>query len=82
VDDPVVSNFPLVRRAGIGDEIDLRPLLAIGSVQDIIARIEQYKAAGASKFVLLPIAMGDRDVFDQTRRACEEILPVIEDRRT
>ena len=81
VDDPVVSNFPLVRRAGIGDEIDLRPLLAIGSVQDIIARIEQYKAAGASKFVLLPIAMGDRDVFDQTRRACEEILPVIEDRR-
>ncbi len=80
VHDPVVSSFPLVRRAGIGDEIDLRPLLAIGSAKDIIARIEEYKAAGASKFVLLPIAMGDRDVFDQTRRACEEILPAIEDR--
>ncbi len=80
-DDPVVGQFPLVRRAGIGDEIDLRPLLAIGSVADIIARIEAYKARGASKFVLLPIALGDRDVFDQTRRACEEILPAIEDRR-
>jgi hypothetical protein len=32
--------------------------------------------------VLLPIAMGDRDVFDQTRRACEEILPAIEDRKS
>ncbi|MGD9600749.1 MAG: LLM class flavin-dependent oxidoreductase [Gammaproteobacteria bacterium] len=81
LDDPEVSAFPLVRRAGIGDEIDLRPLLAVGTVQDVIARIEQYKAAGASKFVLLPIALGDRDMFDQTRRACEEILPAIEDRR-
>ena len=78
VDDPVVSQFPLVRRAGIGDEIDLRPLLAIGTVQQIIDRIEAYKAVGASKFVLLPIAMGDADVFDQTRRACEEILPAIQ----
>jgi len=78
MDDPVVSQFPLVRRAGIGDEIDLRPLLAIGNVQQIIDRIEAYKAVGASKFVLLPIAMGDADVFDQTRRACEEILPAIQ----
>lgn len=81
-DDPVVNSFPLVRRAGIGDEVDLRPLLAIGTVKDIVARIEEYKAAGASKFVLLPIAMGDKDVFDQTRRACEEILPAIEDHKS
>ena len=80
LDDPVIGQCPLVRRAGIGDEIDLRPLLAVGSVQDIIARMEEYKAAGASKFVLLPLALGDKDVFDQTRRACEEILPAIEDR--
>jgi probable F420-dependent oxidoreductase len=81
IDDPVIGQVPLVRRAGIGDEIDLRPLLAVGSVQDIIRRIEEYKAVGASKFVLLPLALGDKDVFDQTRRACEEILPMIEDRR-
>lgn len=80
LEDPVVAEFPLVRRAGIGDEIDLRPLLAVGSVAEVITRIETYKAAGASKFVLLPIALGDADMFDQTRRACEEILPVIEDR--
>jgi probable F420-dependent oxidoreductase len=82
LDDPVVAEFPLVRRAGIGDEIDLRPLLAVGSVADVIARIETYKAAGATKFVLLPIALGDADMFDQTRRACEEILPAIQDRPT
>lgn len=81
IDDPVIGQVPLVRRAGIGDEIDLRPLLAVGSVKDIIRRIEEYKAVGASKFVLLPLALGDKDVFDQTRRACEEILPMIEDRR-
>lgn len=79
LDDPVIGEFPLVRRAGIGDEIDLRPLLAVGTVQEIIAKIEAYKAVGASKFVLLPIALGDKDVFDQTRRACEEILPAIQD---
>jgi len=81
IDDPVIGQVPLVRRAGIGDEIDLRPLLAVGSVADIIRRIEEYKAVGASKFVLLPLALGDKDVFDQTRRACEEILPMIEDRK-
>lgn len=81
MDDTAVTQSPFVRRAGIGDEIDLRPLLAVGSVKDIIARIEAYKAQGASKFVLLPIASGDADVFDQTRRACEEILPAIEDRK-
>lgn len=80
LDDPVIGQCPLVRRAGIGDEIDLRPLLAVGSVKEIIARMEEYKAAGASKFVLLPLALGDADVFDQTRRACEEILPAIEDK--
>jgi len=33
------------------------PLLAVGTVQEIIAKIEAYKAGGASKFVLLPIAL-------------------------
>ncbi len=80
LDDPVIGQFPLVRRAGIGDEIDLRPLLAVGTSAQIVARIDAYKAAGASKFVLIPIALGDRDMFDQTERACQEIVPLIEDR--
>lgn len=80
LDDPVIAQFPLVRRAGLGDEIDLRPLLAVGTAGQIVERMEAYKAAGASKFVLIPIALGDRDIFDQTERACAEILPAIEDR--
>ncbi len=80
VDEPLVSDFPLVRRAGIGDNVDIRPLLCIGSTAEIIARIEQYKVAGASKFVLLPIAQGEADTFDQTRRICADVLPAIESR--
>lgn len=80
-DDSVIDRFPLVRRTGIGTEIDLRPLVAVGSAPEIVARIEAYKAQGASKFVLIPIALGEADVFDQTRRACEEIVPAVEDRR-
>lgn len=79
-DDEPVQRFPLVRNAGIGDEIDLKPLLCVGSVREIIERLEAYKAAGASKFVLIPIALGDADVFDQTRRMCEEVLPVVQGR--
>jgi probable F420-dependent oxidoreductase len=81
LDDPVVANFPLVKRTGTGEEgADLSAFLAVGSAKDIVARLEAYKAAGASKFVLLPIAMGDKDMFDQTERLCAEVVDAIEDR--
>lgn len=76
-EDPEVQNFPLLRRAGIGD-IDLKPLLCVGSVQEIIGRIKEYAEAGASKFVLLPIADGEDDVMKQTKYVVEEIIPAIE----
>ena len=77
-EDDAVQNFPLLRRAGIGDDIDLKPLLCVGSVQELIGRLKEYREAGASKFVLLPIADGEDDVFHQTQQVVEDVIPAIE----
>ena len=44
----------------------------------MIDRLRRYIDAGASKFVLFPIAAGEQDTVEQTRRIIEEVKPVIE----
>ena len=78
-DDGAVKNSPFLKRAGIGDEIDLNPLFCIGDTAKLVQRLRDYVAAGASKFVLFPVTEGDADTFDQTRRVIEEVKPLIED---
>jgi probable F420-dependent oxidoreductase len=58
---------------------DLEPkrYIAAGGASDILARIEEYKAAGASKFVLRPMGTDTDDVMRQTRRLAEEVLPAV-----
>ena len=56
---------------------DPRGYFAVGDAAAIRARIAEYEAAGASKFVLRPIAEGDNDVMAQTRRLVEEVLPAV-----
>lgn len=77
-DDEAVVNSPFVRRTGIGEDMDLNPLFCIGSEQDLVDRLREYVAVGASKFVLFPVASGERDVLDQTRRVVEAVKPAIE----
>jgi alkanesulfonate monooxygenase SsuD/methylene tetrahydromethanopterin reductase-like flavin-dependent oxidoreductase (luciferase family) len=76
--DDAVVNSPFVKRTGIGEKVDLDPLFCIGSSNDVIARLREYIDAGASKFVLFPIAAGERDAVEQTRRIIDEVKPVIE----
>ncbi len=75
-DDPVVQ-----ATAGVLSRFtkDLEPkrYLAVGGAADILARIEDYKAAGASKFVLRPMGTDAADVMRQTRRLAEEVLPAV-----
>ena len=78
-DDEAVKNSPFLKRAGIGDEIDLNPLFCIGDAAKLTQRLRDYVGAGASKFVLFPVTAGDADTFEQTRRAIEEVKPLIED---
>lgn len=68
-DDEVVAG---VARAGLA-----RDYLCVGGAADILARIREYQRAGVSKFVLIPLARGDADLFDQTQRLVEEVLPVV-----
>ncbi len=78
-DDDAVKNSPFLKRAGVGEEIDLNPLFCIGDTAKLVQRLRDYIAAGASKFVLFPVTAGDADTFDQTRRVIEEVKPLIED---
>ncbi|MEQ8664060.1 MAG: TIGR03619 family F420-dependent LLM class oxidoreductase [Gammaproteobacteria bacterium] len=77
-DDAAVVNSPFVKRTGIGETVDLDALFCIGDSADVVTRLRDYIAAGASKFVLFPIASGERDTVEQTRRIIEEVKPVIE----
>lgn len=79
-DDDAVKNSPFVKRTGIGEKIDLNPLFCIGNTDQMIERLKAYVDAGASKFVLFPIAAGEKDMTDQTRRVIEEVMPAIEGR--
>jgi hypothetical protein len=50
-------------------------MFAIGDAEIILHRLSDYIEAGASKFILRPIADGDTDMLAQTRRLVEEVLP-------
>ncbi|HNM76883.1 MAG TPA: LLM class flavin-dependent oxidoreductase [Tepidiformaceae bacterium] len=73
-DEPVVQRQASVF-ARIPDAPAPADYLAIGSAQDIAARIREYIAAGISKFVLRPLAEDDEGLIVQTRRLCEEVIP-------
>jgi probable F420-dependent oxidoreductase len=65
---------PLVQRFGRG--VNARKgYVAAGDAKDILRRIGEYRGAGVSKFVLIPIATGDDDLMDQARRLIDEVLP-------
>jgi probable F420-dependent oxidoreductase len=75
-DDPVVQT---TARALTRFSEDLEPkrYLAAGGAQEILTRIDDYRAAGVSKFVLRPMATDADDVLLQTRRLAEEVLPAV-----
>ena len=52
--------------------------IVAGDSAAIMQRIEEFVAAGASKFVLRPIGGDDDDILDQTRRLIEEVQPAVE----
>ena len=71
---------PIVQSAGrllarLGQGADPRRYAAVGDADAIVARIDEYVAAGASKFVLRPLALGDAEMADQTARLVAEVLP-------
>ena len=74
-DDPEVEKIARARGRLPGGA-DPRSYFAIGDAAAILDRIREYREAGAFKFVLIPIARGDRAISEQTQRLVEEVLPV------
>jgi probable F420-dependent oxidoreductase len=72
-DDPGVAKVMEHYRARTGR--DPRDMFAMGDAEVILQRLNDYVAAGASKFILRPVADGDADMLAQTRRLVEEVLP-------
>jgi probable F420-dependent oxidoreductase len=75
-DDPLVERTAAAL-AGRPDAGDPREYLAVGDEQDVIARLNDYLDAGASKFILRPIAEGDDDFLYQTERLIETVIPQV-----
>jgi probable F420-dependent oxidoreductase len=61
--------------SGLAQTSDPARHVAVGGAAEMLARIEEFKAVGVSKFVLRPIAVGDDDVVAQTDRLVREVLP-------
>jgi probable F420-dependent oxidoreductase len=73
-DEPIVlaTARVLTRLAKTSDP---RRHAVAGDADAVLARIDEFRAVGVTKFVLRPIAHGDDDVLEQTRRLVEEVLP-------
>ncbi len=76
-DEPIVQRFGGARARAAGVSVP-EDLIVVGKPADLIARIERYVAAGVSKFVLLPLAQGTRDLVEQTARLIAEVRPAVE----
>ena len=75
-DDPSVRRIAeRAKRAGAAAS----PIVT-GSPADVVAHCRRLVDEGASKFVLLPIARGTKELFAQVERAIAEVIPAVEDR--
>jgi probable F420-dependent oxidoreductase len=54
--------------------------IAVGDAKAVAALLQKHVAAGASKFVLLPMVASGKELMEQTRRLVEEVAPMVEDR--
>ena len=75
-DDPPVQRLAKAR-ARLAPDLDPSRYFAVGDASDVIRRCEEYVRAGVSKFVLIPLAQGDADLFDQTERLIAEVVPAV-----
>lgn len=72
-DDPGVAKVMEHYKARTGRDASVQ--FAFGDADAIIDRIARYVDNDASKFILRPAADGDEDMYAQTKRLVEEVLP-------
>jgi probable F420-dependent oxidoreductase len=77
-DDPGVAKVMEHYKARTGRDAGVR--FAFGDAEAIIQRIARYVENDACKFILRPAADGDEDMYTQTKRLVEEVLPLVAER--
>ena len=73
--DPMVQKYNEVLEKRLGK--DPAAYTAVGGVDEMMALVEDFHAAGAHKFILRPIASGTADMIEQTNMLVEQLLPAI-----
>jgi alkanesulfonate monooxygenase SsuD/methylene tetrahydromethanopterin reductase-like flavin-dependent oxidoreductase (luciferase family) len=77
-DDPGVAKVMEHYKARTGRDAGVH--FAFGDAEAIIQRIARYVENDACKFILRPAADGDEDMYTQTKRLVEEVLPLMAER--
>lgn len=76
-DDPIVERAAGALRRRLQVDFDPSQYYAVGGSAEIIARAEDYKRAGVSKFVLSTLADNDDELISQTQQLIDEVVPVV-----
>jgi len=74
-DEPICQRNSEILEKRLGK--DPTGLSAIGGVEEIMALLNRFRAAGVHKFILRPIAADGGDVMSQTERLIDEVLPEV-----
>jgi alkanesulfonate monooxygenase SsuD/methylene tetrahydromethanopterin reductase-like flavin-dependent oxidoreductase (luciferase family) len=74
-DEPIVTRYRELLEKRIGRAPD--GFMAVGGPAEMLALLNDFRAAGVHKFILRPIASGADDFVDQTRKFIDQLLPAI-----
>jgi alkanesulfonate monooxygenase SsuD/methylene tetrahydromethanopterin reductase-like flavin-dependent oxidoreductase (luciferase family) len=74
-DEPMVRKHHEILEKRLGK--DPSAYSAIGGVDEMMALVKDFHAAGAHKFILRPIASGTADTIEQSKMLVEQLLPEI-----
>ena len=75
-EEPIVSKYHSGLKKRLGRDPD--GFSAVGGVEQMMALVHDFRAAGVHKFILRPIAQGTEDMIDQTRQMVEKLIPEID----
>jgi len=73
--DPISQRYLQGLAARLGKAAD--DYVAIGDADTIMARLDEFRAAGVHKFILRPIAFGTEEMLSQTRQLIDRVLPKV-----
>lgn len=59
---------------------NLDKTIVVGDAAEMVRRVREYETAGIAKFILRPIGDGDEDLYEQTRRLIETVIPEVHGR--